>query len=247
MRHRPLVLLTALVFATVACTGSDDDAATTATNTETSEVATTTPDTLATTTVPDTTVPATTESDSTVPDTTMSVTSEAPETSVDVFSFADDDLCEWVTEEEVAGFVAAAFDWDGTVTQSPPDAPPGGPMTCEWQLTADGDPTGMLVATEARWETFGGSPYDLAALDVVDFDDADPEDIERAAVSGHPALSEGVLVTADGWGQYAFWVPPREQYLALMMSVPGEELSYPIDDRVFIVADQFLRELGWVD
>ena len=241
MRHSPLVLLTALVFAMVACTGGDDDAATTAPDTEPSEIATTTPDTRATTTVPDTTV-----SDTAAPDTTTSVTIDAQETSVAVFSFADDDLCEWVTEEEVAGFVAAAFDWDGTVTQSPPDAPPGAPMTCEWQLTADGDPTGMLVATEARWETFGGSPYDLAALEVVDFDSAAPEDIERAAVSGHPALAEGVLVTADGWGQYAFWVPPRDQYLALMMSVPGEELSYPIDDRMFMVADQFLRELGWV-
>ncbi len=242
MTHRPSVLLTALVLAMAGCSGGDDDAATTAADTATSEVATTTPDTLATTTVPDTMV-----SDTAAPNTTVSVTSEAQETSVDVFSFADDDLCEWVTEDEVAGFVATAFEWDGTVTQSPPDAPLGGPTTCEWQLTADGDPTGILVATEAQWQTFGGSPYDLAALAVVDYDDADPAEIERAAVSGHPALSEGVLVTADGWGQFAFWVPPRDQYLALMIDVPGEELSYPIDDRVFSIADQFLRELGWVN
>jgi hypothetical protein len=255
MRHTPFVLLTALVFATVGCTGGDDtgrDDATSATDTQTSGVAATVSDTLATTTLDDTTVPDPAVSDTTAPDTAepdtaVSVTSDAQEQSRDVFSFADDDLCEWVTEEDVAGFVATAFEWDGTVTRSPPDAPSGGPTTCEWQLTADGDPTGILVATEAQWQSFGGSPYDLAALAVVDYDDADPADIERAAVSGHPALSEGVLVTADGWGQFAFWVPPGDEYLALMIDVPGEELSYPIDDRVFWVADQFLRELGWVN
>ena len=35
-------------------------------------------------------------------------------TPAEVFSFAVDDLCEWATPEEVAGFVAEAFDWNGT-------------------------------------------------------------------------------------------------------------------------------------
>jgi hypothetical protein len=57
----------------------------------------------------------------------------------------------------------------------------------------------------------------------------------------------GVVVTVDVWPQWAFWLPPREEYLALHLSVPGEELSYPADDRLFAVADQFLRELGRLD
>jgi hypothetical protein len=39
----------------------------------------------------------------------------------DVFTFAEDDLCEWVSEDEVTSFVRAAYDesgveWDGTLT-----------------------------------------------------------------------------------------------------------------------------------
>ena len=164
-------------------------------------------------------------------------------TPAEAFSFADDDLCEWVTEEEIAAFVAAAFDWNGTVTQTPPDAP----ATCEWRLTANAGERLTIAYDAEQWQAWEGGAFEFAALDIVDFSDEDPRAIEGAAVSGHPALSDGVLVTADGWAQFAFWVPPRHQYLALMISVPGEELSYPIDDRVFMVADQFLRELGWAD
>ncbi len=100
-----------------------------------------------------------------------------------------------------------------------------------------------------QWKSMDGTPIDLAALDVVDFSDTDPNDFDFVftAVSGHPALSEGVVVTSDVWGEWAFWVPPREDYLALRVSVPGEELTDPADDRVFMVADQFLREFGWID
>ena len=34
-----------------------------------------------------------------------------------MFSFADDDLCAWVSEPEVAEFLAAEFDWDGIATE----------------------------------------------------------------------------------------------------------------------------------
>jgi hypothetical protein len=226
MKHRPFVLLTTLVFAMAACSGSDDDA-TTATDDQTTEVATTSPATTATTTVPDTTV---------------SATSDAQDSQADVFSFADDDLCGWVTEEEVTEFIAAAFDWNGTVTQTPPDAP----KSCEWRLTGTAGESLTIAYDAEQWQAWEGGPFDFAALDVVDFSDEDPRAVDGAWVSGHPALSDGVLVTGDGWGGYAFWVPPREEYLALSVSVPGEELEYP-DDRVLEVADQFLNEFGWID
>ena len=161
----------------------------------------------------------------------------------EVFSFADDDLCEWVTQEEVAGFIAESFDWNGTVIQSPPDAP----SSCEWRLTGNAGERLTIAYDAEQWQAWEGGAFEFAALDIVDFSDEDPRAIEGAAVSGHPALSDGVLVTADGWAQFAFWVPPRHQYLALMISVPGEELSYPIDDRVFMVADLFLHELAWIN
>ena len=104
-----------------------------------------------------------------------------------------------------------------------------------------------MIAYDAKeWRAWEGGAFDFAALDVVDFSDEDPRGIDGVWVSGHPALSEEALVTGVGWGGYAFWVPPRQEYLALMGSVPGEELSYP-DDRILEVADQFLRDFGWAD
>ncbi|TFH21089.1 MAG: hypothetical protein E4H05_00880 [Acidimicrobiales bacterium] len=214
MRHRPLILLTALVFAMAACSSSDD-AATTATDPHTTDIT-------------EATVPAT------------SGTQANP---VDVFSFADDDLCEWVTQEEVAGFIATAFDWNGSAKQNLSN-----PLAnCEWRLIGGEEVvTGSIYAYDAPRElqTAEGEPYDFAALDVVDFS---PDVRQSAAVSGHPNLSEGVVAYDYGWGTYVFWVPPRDEYLALQVPLIGGASEFWADASYFVVADQFLHELGWVD
>ena len=214
MRHRPLILLTALVFAMVACSSSDDAATTTD---------------MQTTDTTEATVPAT------------SGTQANP---VDVFSFADDDLCEWVTEEEIAGFIATAFDWNGSVNQilSSPSS-----VNCEWRLIGGEEVvTGSIYAYDAPTElqTAEGEPYDFAALDVVNFS---PDVRQSAAVSGHPNLSDGVVAYDYGWGTYVFWVPPRDEYLALQFPLISGASEFWADASYFMVADQFLHELGWVD
>ena len=229
MRHGPLILLPAFVFAMVACSGSDD--ATTGTDAPSSEMATTT--TLATTSVPET--PA-------------SEPGAVQGTSVEVFSFADDDLCEWVTQEELTGFITEAFDWNGSAVQTPPDDSPS--AKCEWRLVGDDvgefDSVSASDAIGTDFGTFDGESIDYAALDVVDFSDQ-PVEMDVVAVSGHPDLSDGVVAYNYGWGIYVFWVPPRDDYLALSFPLLNGASEVWADAAYFEVADQILHELGWVD
>ena len=164
-------------------------------------------------------------------------------TPAEVFSFADDNLCEWVTEEEIAGFIAEAFDWNGTAILTPDD------WTCVWRLIGDeDDEVGFVFARDATGEfKVLGEPLDFAALDVVDFSDNWWHDDVEAAMSGHPDLSVGVLVHTHGWGQYVFWVPPGHEYLLLYVPRISGALEFDGDDGDFVVADQIVRELGWVD
>ena len=196
MRQRHFVLLTTLVFAMVACSGSDD--ATTATDTQVGDtIEATTPATVATTSVPDTTV---------------SATNEATESTVDVFSFADDDLCEWVTAEEVTRLVSTVYPWNGTAADGVPESEGSG--SCLWSLSG-GDGNGYLSAGDAsRWVGFGPGPYEVWAGPVVEYSEEDLASIEVGTnVTGHPALSDGVVMGGGLFGQYAFWVPRAARHI----------------------------------
>ena len=87
---------------------------------------------------------------------------------------------------------------------------------------------------------------ELAAEPAVEYSEVGRADAWPFAVSGHPELSEGVLVHSAGFGQLAFWVPPREEYLAFTFSPPDQVDPFTGEDRTFLVADAFLQELGWV-
>ena len=70
------------------------------------------------------------------------------------------------------------------------------------------------------------------------------------AVSGHPALGDGVVVQNQGWGLSAFWVPPADDYLGMyVQGVPTDGLvdqtEVQAQARLFDLADAFLQELGW--
>ena len=165
------------------------------------------------------------------------------------FSFVDDDLCEWVTDEDVAEMLADVFDWTGTLTEQPSPTNRSGEQeadNCLWVLSGNGE--GVFAVHDAgQSESFGGGALDLGEVDIVEFSEDDPGDLEiGAAVSGHPALSDGVVVFNGGFGQFAFWVPPRQEYLALVLAVPGVDDVFE-GDRFFMIADQLVRELGWVD
>lgn len=171
----------------------------------------------------------------------------------DVFSFAEHDLCEWVSEADVAEWVAAEFDWEGTATEV---ASTDEFVACEWTLASGETDDGAVIAGDATlWRDFDDNVYDFAARmareGVTEYPPPEGRVGIGAWVVGHPAVSDGVVVHNGGFGQFAFGVPPG----------PWLQLSDPLhadvdwDDgvasaeyeaRYFAVADHFLRELGWV-
>jgi hypothetical protein len=237
--------LLASAVALAACRGSDgdttDDAPATVAPTATADAAPTS-EVEESTAAADTAAPVTT-SEVAVPETPSTAPAELDE---DVFSFGRDDLCQWVTEDEVAEMVSAVYPWEGSAELEEPVVDDA---LCTWKLTG-GDGHGYLYADDAsEWVHIGAGPYDfaaeLAAEPAVEYREIGRADVWPFAVSGHPGLSEGVLVHSAGFGQMAFWVPPREEYLAFSMAVPDAGDVYD-EDRFFVVADAFLQELGWV-
>lgn len=167
--------------------------------------------------------------------------------SAEPFDFATDDLCERVSAEQVAGFVEAAYGWEATAVAKQPVYDE---FDCWWELTGTDGEEGAVYAGEAVWESFGGGPYDMtAAFDgVVRFAEAGETTVPiGAAVSGHPSLSEGVVVHNGGFGQFAFAVPPAEQYLQVVVGVPtGDDEEWAVVEPKFLaVADDFVEALGW--
>lgn len=172
----------------------------------------------------------------------------------EVFSFAKHDLCEWVTEEEVAEFVAAEFDWDGAVTEAELSWDIDDDAACQWELSSTGDTTGVVIAGDAaRWRDFDGNLVDLDEQigwrGTVDYEGGATRD--GTLVLGHPELSQGVAVYNDGFGMFAFGVPPETEWLWLFLDVPGNgetELGgwETVEPKWFAVADHFVAALGWL-
>jgi hypothetical protein len=161
------------------------------------------------------------------------------------FTFADDDLCEWVSEDQVADFVAAEFPWEGTAAEIDDATAPA--ESCHWRLTSTAGDVGDVYAGDATLgEEFAGNAYDLDKVDIAEFDQELGVEI-GAAVTGHPALSDGVVVYNEGFGQFAFGVPPNDEYLTLAVS-PGDDDAWDEDyeARFFGVADRFIRALNWL-
>jgi hypothetical protein len=169
-------------------------------------------------------------------------TTSPPTNDAEVFSFADDDLCEWLTGEEVAALISAVYAWDGTATIDEKSDPGG----CTWLLSGpDGYGDHLAVGDASQWLDIDGNPYDVAAQTPTDYThELEPWIDIGATVSGHPDLSKGVVVHNGAYGQYAFWAPPSEQYLAYSLAVPGVEDVFT-EGRFFAVANDLLRELGW--
>ena len=169
--------------------------------------------------------------------------------SAEPFDFATDDLCERVSADQVAGFVEAAYGWQATAVAKQPVYDE---FDCWWELTGTDGEEGTVYAGEAVWESFGGGPYDITRRmteEVVDYADTAEAFVPiGASVAGHPSLADGVVVHNGGFGQFAFGVPPRDQQLQVMVTVPGgdDEEWEVAEANLFAVADDFLDVLGWL-
>jgi hypothetical protein len=168
------------------------------------------------------------------------------------FTFAEDDLCDWITVDEVAEFFASEYEWVGTAELV--NTADTGPDECRWRLT--------IAGADDYFEVSAGNadpgvlvPYD----EIVEYD-GEGVPVPGGTVSGLPSLSEGVVLQSAGWGVYSFWVPPRDEYLSLFVnrhssdgsevtgvdSSPDEEIRLEEQNRFFAFADHLLQELGWV-
>ena len=243
MTVRALMFGLLVVAMVVAGCGDDDDTASDAGSTTVAPAATVTEDATTTTSVQEMEVSTTT-----VP---------SAEVIEGAFTFADDDLCEWVSEDEVAEFVAAEFEWDGTAVFEGAAADryraagePEDPDSCHWTLTSTAGDVGDVLAGNASitWVDTSGDARHYREMEVDDFDEEVGYVEIGSAVSGHPSLSDGVVVYNGAWGRYVFWVPPIDQYLSMFrpFSSDGDDGDWAEDEaRFFGVADRFVQELGW--
>lgn len=168
---------------------------------------------------------------------------------VEAFDFATDDLCTWVSAEDVGDFVAEAYGW--TVVAVDLVTPPSSDgWDCQWKLTGSDGGQGEVAAEEVDWETFGGEPYDIHRAmtdDVADFAEVDEATVPiGATVMGHPSMGDGVVVHNGGFGQFAFGVPPQDQYLQVSVVLPDEEDWAEYEPKFFAVANSIIEAPGWL-
>jgi hypothetical protein len=158
--------------------------------------------------------------------------SEPPQKPTGVFSFADDDLCEWLSPATIAALVAAEYEWNGTASEGGfTDLPDG----CAWELSGTPDVEGLNTVL------IGSAPAPQEPF--LDYDDLENTTSKLGVgVRGHPALSDGVIYSYGGFGYAAFGVPERG-YIQVYLWVPGDEGT---EDARFAFADAVIRELGWM-
>lgn len=160
-----------------------------------------------------------------------------------VFSFANDDLCEWVTEADIADFVDAVLGYEATATVHDEVDPSqsGAWVGCRWEIY-DGQPVlerGSIIAGEA-------DPGDYVDSSIGDYDGGGVT-TGGPWVVGHPTLSDGVAVTSS-YGRYLFHVPPNSEVVALFWNPPRTlqgEMSWE-EAHILGLGDHFVDTLGWL-
>ena len=218
------VMLLASAVALAACGGSDGD---TTDNAPATVAPTATADTA------DTAAPATT-SEVAVPETAPTATAGSDD---DVFSWTDD-LCQWVTGDEVVEFLTAAgADVEGPATASEPWTDDATGWNCGWTL-ASGDEIQLGAESTTRLSS-------MEELNMVT-EYTEPGQVMQPGevVSGHPNLSQGVVVENQAFGRFGFYTPTTDAQLNLHFNGDWDSDTY--EAVVMGTADAVLDELGWL-
>ena len=153
------VVVTVMTLAVAACSGSDGDTADDAT-------------VPSITTAESGPAPTGTASEATVPESPPLSAAELDEA---VFSFARDDMCEWVSTDDVADMVSEVYPWEGDaeVEENVFDDE-SWQAGCLWALTG-GDGNGYLQTGDASmWVRGGGAPLVVSEEPVVEYPDGEP-------------------------------------------------------------------------
>jgi hypothetical protein len=163
-----------------------------------------------------------------------------------VFDFGSDDLCQWITVEQMASIVIEAYgsadtevplvEPDATAIRQPPNRVGtvglSQPAGCDWQL-ADGvwvwAVDGSEVLDDAR--RMPGGPQ---------------RHIGFEPFASHDLLNDQVVWTPSGFGTLSFYVESRDSLLIFSHSGPeggqsGEDLS-----QEFTIVNTMLEQMGWI-
>ena len=171
----------------------------------------------------------------------VSVAGACSDDEQDVFSFADNDLCEWVSEAEVARFVGEAYsrsgiEWDGSVAAAEPfgsawDLP--GSHYCRWEPTGGGYVIARSLAASQFGPVFDYSVWDQGTV--------------LPAVSGHPGVADGIIAASAAFGRYGFWLEGSDEALGLEVVLEGGDATSwgQQEEMLFLIANGFLAEMGW--
>lgn len=150
----------------------------------------------------------------------------------EVFVAGEDDLCEWVSEEEITKAARAAFDsmgvdWDGTAT---PDEVEG--WDCVWMLAQEGSPVGAIQVNAV-------SPTEFDLGEITEY--AENEPWTGALVSGYPGVNDNIMVGAFSWS-HIYWVSNTDDAIQLYLSFSID--PEPTEPEI-VVANAILEELFW--
>lgn len=163
---------------------------------------------------------------------TVSVTSAAMATTPErPFSFADDDLCEWITEVEIAEMVSAVYGWDGAATQVEPYE-----FACRWELTGDEEVPPLVGIAES----------DRSDAPIRQWADDPSFSIGRDVVVGHPDMTEGAGFVLGAFGDFAVGVPEDGRFVQLFVMMPEDTIVDDWMTDTIRLGDLVLRELGWI-
>ena len=110
-----------------------------------------------------------------------------------------DDLCEWVTGDDVVEFVTAAgFDVEGPATASEPWTDDATGWDCGWTFASGEE---LQLGVRDRPGRFDA----LQQLDeIVEYEEPGQIMEPGATVVGHPALSEGIVVENNAFLRFTF-------------------------------------------
>jgi hypothetical protein len=163
-----------------------------------------------------------------------STTSASSSETTNVFDPESDDLCEWVTAEEIVELLTAAgATVSGPATAIEPNVEDETGWNCAWTLAS-----GQEIQIGAKATSRASSMQDLDM--VAEYEAPDQVMSPGSAVSGHPDLSDGVIVENMAFGRFGFFPPRRDAQLNVL--VPGANETV-----LMTTGDTLLGELGWLN
>lgn len=152
-----------------------------------------------------------------------------------------DDLCEWVTGDEVVEYVTAAgFAVEGPATASEPATEDTTGWYCAWTFASGEEPQLGVKDRPGRLDS-------LQQLDmIVVYEEPGQIMDPGGTVSGHPALSDGVVVENNAFLRFAFYTPGRDEVLNIAFQSEGGGNEEGYEAAVMGASERVLSDLGWV-